>query len=229
MLTPCIQPRVPLTLMLPNDDLELRACTPVPLNPIGFNANCVIPYGCTPWHIQPAMADFLDFLSYINHQLQARQLSRLETMLMPANFSSLVGEFMHTAITKYCPTLVKNQRHNGHPDLLPVGHYLENAILHGDAGIEIKASRALSGWQGHNAEAVWLMVFVFASNAQADKGKAIPPRSFQFISVVGAQLLKEDWSESGRSPTSRRTPTASIRLSGYRKLMSNWIYRAEPD
>ena len=168
-------------------------------------------------------------LSYINGQLNIRQLSRLEAMLMPANFSSLVGEFMPTAITKYCPTLIKNQYHNGHPDLIPVDYYPNNKILHGDEGIEIKASRNLSGWQGHNAEAVWLMIFVFDSSNQSDKGNDIPPRPFKFVTVGGAKLSKNDRSESGRSPTSRRTPTASIVRSGYLKITDNWIYKLKTD
>ena len=37
---------------------------------------------------------------------------------MPANFSSMVGEFMSATIPKYCKTLAKNTYHNGHPDLV---------------------------------------------------------------------------------------------------------------
>jgi hypothetical protein len=128
---------------------------------------------------------------------------------------------MHATITKYCHTLVKNQYHNGHPDLIPIGRYEGNAVLHGTEGIEIKASRNRSGWQGHNAEDVWLMVFVFDANSQRDS----KPRAFRFVTVVGAYLSKSDWSESGRSSTSRRTPTASVLKSGHAKMMQNWIYK----
>jgi hypothetical protein len=211
--------------MIPDDDLEIAACTPLPITLGAFNPQYEIPYGCTVEHIQQAMEEFLDFLGYINKQLNERQLDRLETMLMPANFSSLVGEFMHAAIARNCPTLTRNQYHNGHPDLLPINTYEDDSVLHGAAGIEVKASRYSSGWQGHNAEDVWLLVFVFDSNSQRDKARGIPPRSFRFVSVLGAQLLKDDWSESGRSATSRRTPTASVRRSGHSKMMQNWIYR----
>jgi len=40
-------------------------------------------------------------------------------MLMPANFSSLVGEFMVGSIPHHCPTLVKNRYDKGHADLIP--------------------------------------------------------------------------------------------------------------
>ena len=211
--------------MANQNDLEKLACTPISVEQGIFNSTCSIPYGCTVEHIRQAMENFIDFLGFINQQLYGRDLNRLETMLMPANFSSLVGEFMHAAITKYCQTLVKNLYHNGHPDLIPVGRYEGDAVLHGADGIEIKASRNLSGWQGHNAEDVWLMVFVFDSNRQADKLKGIPPRPFKFVQVLGAQLTKEDWSESGRSATSRRTPTASVLKSGHERMISNWIFR----
>ncbi len=209
-----------------HDDLEKAACIPIPVAQGRFNTVCSIPYGCTIAHIGRAMEDFVDFLGFINQQLHGRQLNRLETMLMPANFRSLVGEFMHGAITKYCVTLVKNQYHNGHPDLLPVGRYENDAVLHGAEGIEIKASRNQSGWQGHNAEDVWLMVFVFDCNSQRDKLRSIAPRQFRFIGVVGAQLTKADWSESGRAATSRRTPTASVLKSGLQKMVDNWIYQS---
>jgi len=209
-----------------NKDTEIAACTPVPIESSQFNPDCDIPYGCTVEHIQKAMEDFVDFLAFINTQLYARELDRLEMMLMPANFSSLVGEFMHTAITKYCHTLVKNQYHNGHPDLIPVDTYDNDSILHGTKGIEIKSSRYSSGWQGHNAEDVWLMVFVFDANSQRDRIKQIAPKPFRFVMVAGAQLSKDDWSESGRSSTSRRTPTASVLKIGHQKMMNNWIYKS---
>ncbi len=90
--------------------------------------------------------------SPVNNYLDGRKLLRLESFLMPANFSSIVGEFMSTAIPKYCRSLAKNTYHNGHPDLVPAGRYERDACQHGLEGVEIKGSRHLSGWQGHNAE-----------------------------------------------------------------------------
>jgi hypothetical protein len=166
------------------------------------------------------MNDFLDFLGFINPQLHTKQIARLETMLMPANFSSIVGEFMTSAIPKYCKTLVKNRYHNGHPDLIPTGVFTTDSVQHSDIGIEVKASRYLGGWQGHNPEDIWLMVFVFDCNRPKD----VIPRPFRFIRVIGARLERTDWIFSGRSETSRRTITASVTKSGYAKMMANWIY-----
>lgn len=149
-------------------------------------------------------------------------------MLMPANFSSIVGEFMSSSIPKHCPALAKNQYQNGHPDLIPKGRFPHDAVQHAKQGIEVKASRYLKAWQGHNPEDTWLMVFVFDSNRPADAAKEIAPRPFKFVMVVGARLTKADWLFAGRPETSRRTITASVTRSGYEKMMANWIYKA-PD
>jgi hypothetical protein len=206
---------------------EFNACTPALLSPEGFNKKVILPCGLTVAHLQKAMADYLDFLGFLNQQLNTRQLQRLESFLMPANFSSMVGEFMSATIPKYCKTLAKNSYHNGHPDLVPAGKFPKEACQYGTEGIEIKASRHTSGWQGHNAEDAWLMVFVFDSNTARDAAQGIDPKPFRFVKVVGAQLEKTDWAFSGRSETSRRTITASVTRKGYEKMEANWIYRSE--
>jgi hypothetical protein len=207
-------------------DAELNACIPETVDPSGFNATAQIPYGCTIEQLYQAMNAFTEFLGFINQQLYTREIERLESLLMPANFSSIVGEFIASSIPRYCKTLVRNQYHNGHPDLLPAGVFAHDAAQHAPEGIEIKASRYTSGWQGHNPEDVWLMVFMFDSNRPIDKAKGISPRPFRFVQVVGARLEKTDWVFSGRSETSRRTITASVTRAGYLKMMANWIYKA---
>jgi hypothetical protein len=172
------------------------------------------------------MQDFVEFLGFINGQLFTRQIERLEVMLMPANFSSVVGEFMNSSIPKHCPTLVKNRYHNGHPDLLPAGRFPDDAVQHASEGIEVKASRYLRGWQGHNPEDTWLLVFMFDSNRPNDAVKRVEPRPFRFLSVAGAHLAHEDWTFSGRIGESRRTITASVNRSGYEKMEANRIYEA---
>lgn len=208
-----------------HEDPELVACTPYPLSPAGFNPGTILPYGLTTDHVCLSMNEFLSFLSFINNQLHTRQMLRLEQIIMQATFSSLVGEFVKAAIPKYCPTIVKNLYHNGHPDLIPVGRFPGDAVQHSQEGIEVKSSRYLRGWQGHNPEDIWLMVFVYDSNSPADGGKNIGPKPFRFIMVVGSQLTRSDWLFAGRSETSRRTITASVTDSGYRKMMANWIYK----
>jgi hypothetical protein len=101
-----------------------------------------------------------------------------------------------------------------------------NSVQHAAEGIEIKASRYGRGWQGHNEEDTWLMVFVYDSNRPRDV--MVNQRRFQFVEVLGARLVKADWLFAGRKETSRRTITASVTPTGYEKMNANWIYRA-PD
>ena len=206
-------------------EIELAACKAETVNPKGFNKNCVLPFGLTTDHLHVAMNEFVDFICYLNTQLNVKGIRRMETMLMSANFSSMVGEFMHVAIAKACPTLVKNNYHNGHPDLIPAGKHRNDAVQHSEEGIEIKASRYDKGWQGHNAENCWLMVFVYEAGRPSDEHKEVDPTPFKFISVAGAQLTIDDWAFAGRKEGSRRTITASVKPSGYQKMMANWIYK----
>ena len=92
-----------------NSGLELAACKPLLVHHSGFNSKAEIPYGCTTDHIRMAMNGFIDFLGFINQQLHTKQIERLEVMLMPANFSSIVGEFMSSNIPKYCSSIIKNK------------------------------------------------------------------------------------------------------------------------
>ena len=208
------------------EELERNACEPKPVVATGFNPLVSLPHGLTVEAIEQAMEVFTDFLGFLNVQLNGRGIERLESMLMPANFSSMVGEFMISNLPKFCPSLVKNRYHNGHPDLIPAGKSLNDSAQHQTEGIEIKASRYSSGWQGHNAEECWLMVFVFDSSRPVDVGQDVLPKKFEFLAVYGAQLALEDWKFSGRNEGSRRTPTAAVTKSGYRKMTDNWIYRA---
>lgn len=205
-------------------ELERQACQPERVRMEHFNPYAQLSFGLTTEHLCSAMNEFVDFIGFIDQQLATRQIPRLESFLMQANFSSIVGEFMNTAIPKYCGGLVKNNYHNGHPDLIPANTYPGNSIQHCTTGIEIKGSRHLRGWQGHNAEDAWLMVFCFDSSRPVDDAAGIPPKPFRFLKVCGAQLEKSDWNFSGRSETSRRTITASVNKSGYDKMMANWIY-----
>lgn len=207
------------------DDPEATVRAPRPIEPDSFNPFARLPHGLTPASVRAAMVEFHDFLSFVNVQLGQRGLSRLETLLMPANFSSLVGEFVANAIPRHCRGLVRNRYHNGYPDLLPAGQFPDDAAQHGAEGIEVKASHYPSGWQGHNAEAGWLMVFVFDSNRPRDLDGEAELRPFRFLKVVAARLEQDHWNFSGRSGASRRTITASVTKAGCYLMDDNWVYR----
>ena len=209
-------------------DPEASACTPHSLDGGQFNHKADLPFDLHVEDVRAAMQEFIDLLGYVNEAMGQHGYPRLESMLMPANFSSIVGEFMCAGIPKFCKTLAKNRYHNGHPDLVPAGMFPGNSVQHASLGIEVKASKYKSAWQGHNVEDCWLMVFMYDSNRPVDVGKGIAPMSFRFVQVCGAQLTKAHWKFAGRSETSRRTITASVTPEGSAKMLANWIYRAAP-
>ena len=186
-----------------------------------FNKMAILPYGLKVNDIMKSMNEFCNFLNFINYELKSKKLPILEKILMQANFSSIVGEFINNTIPKHCKSLVKNKYHNGHPDLIVKNKFPNNAVQHSHDGIEIKASRYEKGWQGHNPENIWLMVFVFKSSRPNDDLN----EPFLFKSVYGAKLEECDWQFTGRKEGSRRTITASIKKSGYIKMIENWIYK----
>jgi hypothetical protein len=205
---------------------DLAFCKPDRPDFKDFNHAATIPFGISVEGVFRAMLDFADFLETANSALALKKMERLEDMLMPANFSSMVGEFITSNLPKHCPTVAKNSYHNGHPDLLPAGKYPRDAAQHaGSDGIEIKASRYLKGWQGHNQEDAWLMVFAFESGRPSDAAKGKKIACFRFVAVYGDLLAKSDWKFDGRGSESRRTITATVLPSGYEKMTKNWIYR----
>jgi hypothetical protein len=206
---------------------DLTVCIPERPCLDDFNAAAIIPFGVSVEHVFRAMVDFTDFLQTVDTELVRKRMARLEDMLMPASFSNMVGEFITSSLPKHCPTIAKNAYHNGHPDLLPAGKYPGNSTQHvGADGIEVKASRYKRGWQGHNPEDVWLMVFVFEGGRPSDAQNAKAKARFRFMTVYGALLDKTDWKFDGRSQTSRRTITATVLSSGFEKMANNWIYKA---
>ena len=215
------------TIVLVSDSPKERvrnAARPVKLEEKYFNPDPDLPYGLEIEHIGQAMKDFNQWLGIINVSLVSSDLERLEDIAMPANMSSIVGEFMHNRIPKYCTGIVQNDFHNGHPDMIPTGMYEEDSVQHGDHGIEVKASRYRGGWQGHNAENCWLMVFHYDSNSPNEPE---PIRPFSLDGVFIAELEEDDWSFAGRGEGSRRTITASVLASGRDRMIENYVYDRE--
>lgn len=192
------------------------------LHPRGFKFAATLPYDLRVAEVRAALEDLYDFLYNVNTFLTGRGWERLEEALSGATFSAVMSETVVQSLSKQSKNLTKNRRHNGRPDLVPEGTYPGEAVLAGPEGIEVKASRYESGWQGHNAEQGWIMVFQYHLDIETSPSEHRSPTTFERVLI--AQLDSEDWSFSGRGVGSRRTPTASIRRSGVNKLVGNAIY-----
>lgn len=190
--------------------------------PQAINRQAVIPYGLTVEEVVAAMNDVYDLLFAVNEALVSKGYERIEEIMLGNSYSGLISELTVKALAKHSRTLTRNLKIGGHPDLIPVDLYPGNAVLHGDEGIEVKTSLQAGGWQGHNPERAWIMVFQYAVDVETEPMTERMP--FQFVRVMLARLDQNDWSFSGRTGTSRRTPTASIRKSGTDKLDTNPLY-----
>ncbi len=186
-----------------------------------INKGAVLPYDLKIEEVEAAVAETYRMFYGINDFLAGEGYRPLEELILANSLSGIVSEFLVKNIAKCSEKLEANIKVGGHPDLLPHGLYDSNEILKGSEGIEIKASIQKGGWQGHNPEDCWIMVFRYRVGKQTDS--TIVPLTF--TEILCAQVLKSDCSFSGRKGESRRTPTASITSSGVEKLRSNFLYR----
>jgi hypothetical protein len=172
--------------------------------------------------VRAAIEDVYDFLYNVNSFLVGKGWDRLEETLLAATFSGVISEMVVQSTSKQSASLIRNQFHNGRPDLLPRGAYAGDAVLQGAEGVEVKASRHDGGWQGHNVESGWIMIFQYQVDLETAPMEDREPT--RVVRVLLAQLDEDDWSFSGRREGSRRTITASIRRSGKEKLLANSLY-----
>ena len=186
-----------------------------------INWSVTLPYDLTVDEVAKAVSETYRLFNGLNGYLTTSGFRPLEELLLGNSLSGILSEFLVKNIARVSQSLVANLKVGGHPDLLPKGHYSTNLILKGKEGIEVKSSIQKGGWQGHNPEKCWLMVFRYVVGKQDDE-QVVP---LTFVEVLCAKLSKKDWSFSGRKGASRRTPTASVTASGVEKLRSNFLYR----
>jgi len=194
---------------------------PTQLDPQYVNRRVVLPYDLRVQEVERAIAETYRLFHGLNDFLLRGGFLPLEELLLGNSLSGIISEFLVKNIARASETLEANIKVGGHPDLLPKGHYSSNLVLKGDEGIEVKSSIQRGGWQGHNPEECWLMVFRYMIGEQ-DKGESVP---LTFVEILCAKLERSDWSFSGRKGPSRRTSTASIMASGVEKLRSSFVYR----
>jgi hypothetical protein len=186
-----------------------------------INRKVKLPYDLTVDEVSKAVSETYRLFNGVNNYLNTNGFRPLEELVLGNSLSGILSEFIVKNMARGSASLVANLKIGGHPDLLPKGVYSSNLVLKRKEGIEVKASIHQGGWQGHNPENCWLMVFRYAVGKQED-GQVLP---LTFVEILCAKLTKKDWFFSGRKGRSRRTPTASITTTGLDKLRNNFLYR----
>jgi hypothetical protein len=190
------------------------------LVPEFVNPHATLPYGLTVDEVSHAVSETYRLFNGLNGFLTGSGFRPFEELLLGNSLSGVLSEFLVKNIARCSEKMIANVKVGGHPDLLPVGVYSSDKVDHGKEGIEVKSSIQRGGWQGHNPEDCWLIIFRYVIGKQKD-GTIVP---LTFVEILCAELTKADWSYSGRNGESRRTPTASITKTGMTRLRANAIY-----
>jgi hypothetical protein len=186
-----------------------------------------MPYGMTAAGIVASIRDLYAYLQAINRASIEHGYDRLEDIMLPAGFSGLMSELVVRSVARELqtalPGVARNMRPGGRPDLVPRATYDGDAVHHGDEGVEVKVSTSSTSWQGHNPETGWLMIVQIAVDRETQPVYDREPTTVERVLI--ARLDESDWNYSGRSDTSRRTPTASINVGGREKLQRGIVYQ----
>jgi hypothetical protein len=188
-----------------------------------WNHNCELPHGLKVEEVQKAVEDIYNFFFRMNSMLTQEKLEFFESLVLGNTLSGMLSELIVKRVAVHSQTLERNIRVGGHPDLLVKGKYPGGSIQRGEEGIEVKCSKQSGGWQGHNPEACWLIVFRYVLGDPLESPEKRSP--IQFVQILCGCLTVEDWSLAERGQDSRRTRTTSINQKGMHKLRTNPIYQ----
>ncbi len=173
------------------------------LHPRGWNEQVILPYGLRGSEIKAAIDDIYDFVHNINRFLVERGWDRLEETLSAATFSGVMSELVVEGVSKRSATIIKNQYHNGRPDLIPRGMYPEERCHRGGDGIEVKASRWSNGWQGHDR----IMCAVLTEDDWSFSGRGATSRRTPTASIKRAGVANLEANAIYLDPTYVARPT----------------------
>ena len=192
-----------------------------------WNESAELPYGVTAEDFKEAIEETYQIYGDICEYLLGEGHGRIETLIRANNaLSDLIGNIATEALADSSDALVHNQKDDGWPDLLPVDHYDDFEVLYGDEGIETKCSKSSGGWNAHNNEEGWFVIFRYDRGDPEEEPENMVP--VRFVQILAAELDEDDWEHSGRSEESRRTITSYVQETGMDKLRSNPVYQ-DPD
>ena len=186
-----------------------------------FNLNAVLPYELRFLDFQAAMQDVYDFFFDVNGFLAAKGLGRLEDTLRKAILSGMLSDMLTASMAAHARTLVENQHHNGHPDLVVNGVYPGDAVKAGTEGVEVKTTLKKGGAvDTHGARDQWFCVFVYQVDNLTEPAAYRDP--LRFTEVYLAEVTTTDFRRNERGELGTRT--ATLHAEGVAKLRRSWVY-----
>jgi hypothetical protein len=179
-----------------------------------------LPYGLEVRHIQRTIEDLYEYLHTVNTTLvHTLGLDWQEHITRPATLSNFISDFVHVALGQRCPTITPNRRHNGHPDLVPVGMFPDDSAVSGEEGIEIKATRVTTA-DTHGARDGYICQF----NYWVDPTTVVADRRPTHITkVFVARFTLDDFRRNERL-TEIGTSTSALHKDGLAILRKGAVY-----
>ena len=167
------------------------------------------------------MQDVYDFFYDVNRFLTRKGLGRLEDTLRKAILSGVLSDMLTASLAAHSRSLVENQHHNGHPDLVVKGVYPDDSVKSGSEGVEIKTTLKKGGAvDTHGARDQWFCVFVYQIDRMTEP--ASDRRPLRFSEVYLAEVTTEDFRRNDRGVLGTRT--ATLHADGVKKLRASWVY-----
>lgn len=191
------------------------------IDPGKFNPALALPYDLRIDDFRIAMQDIYDFFFDVNGLLISKGLPRLDEMLRKQTASGVISDMLTASVAKHSRSLVENQQHNGHPDLILRGIYPNDAVRSGAEGVEIKSTlKRGGGVDTHGGRDQWMCVFVYEVDRVGQPTSAREPMRFRevYLSKVSAT----DFRTNERGPLGTRTSALGRR--GIATLRTNWVY-----
>lgn len=188
-----------------------------------WNTEAELPYGVTPNDFRESITETYQIYGDICEYLLEENHGRIETLIRANNaLSDLIGNIATEALAEESDALTHNEKDDGWPDLLSVDHYDDYEVMYGEEGIETKCSQSSGGWNAHNNEAGWFVIFRYDRGDPDVSAEDMEP--VRFTQILVSHLEEDDWKHSGRSSESRRTITSYVQESGMNKLRANPVY-----
>ena len=191
------------------------------VDPSKFNSSAVLPYDLRLDDLRIAMQDVYDFFYDVNGFLVRKGLPRLDDMLRKQTASGVISDMLTASVAKHSRSLVENQHHNGHPDLVLRGIYPNNAVKSGSEGVEIKSTLKRGGAvDTHGGRDQWMCVFVYEVDRTSEPAAAREPMRFREVYL--GKVSAADFRRNERGPLGTRT--ATLGRAGIATFRSSWIY-----
>lgn len=144
-----------------------------------LNESAILPFELRLKDFELAMQDVYDFFHDVNVGLTQRGLERLDDFLRPAIMSGLLSDMLTASLGKHSRTLTENRFHNGHPDLVVKGVYVDNRVKAGTEGVEVKTTRKGGGAvDTHGPRDQWMCVFVYEVDTVTEPARDRDPMTF---------------------------------------------------